>query len=131
MGRGSREDWGGTFLHWRNKKFRVFSNSKIFKKLSKNQCKISNFEKIFKFTYKNLNGKLIFTHFLSHLPGFLSFYTPLEHTKIFGVGLGGVVPPGLGILSIWEVGVWGLYKPLRSIYLILCLNSLPTAESLE
>ena len=29
-----------------------------------------------------------FTHFLSHLPGLLSFYTPLEHTKTFGIGLG-------------------------------------------
>ena len=54
---------GGTFLHWRNKKFPVFLNSKIFKKLSKNQCKISNFEKLFKFAYRNLNVKLIFYPF--------------------------------------------------------------------
>ena len=53
---------------------------------AKNQLRFEIFENIFKFTYKNLNGKLIFTHFLSPLPGLLSFYTPLEHTKIFGVG---------------------------------------------
>ena len=41
------------------------------------------------------------THFLSHPPGLLSFYTPQEHTKDFGVSLG-VVPPGLGVLSILE-----------------------------
>ena len=27
--------WGGTFLHWRNKKFSVFSNSKNLKKFKK------------------------------------------------------------------------------------------------
>ena len=56
---------------------------------AKNQLRFEIFEKMFKFTYKNLNGKLIFSHFLSHLPGLLSFYTPLEHNKIFGVGFGG------------------------------------------
>ena len=40
----------------------------------------------------------LFTHFLSDLPGLLSFYTPLQHTKILGVGLG-VVLPGLGVVS--------------------------------
>ena len=34
---------GGTFLHWKNKKFRVFSNSKIIKKCLKNQWKFYNF----------------------------------------------------------------------------------------
>ena len=34
---GSRQAWGGTFLHWRNQKFRIFSNSQIFKKMLKNQ----------------------------------------------------------------------------------------------
>ena len=30
---GSRQAWGGgTFLYWRNQKFLIFSNSKIFKK---------------------------------------------------------------------------------------------------
>ena len=57
---------GGYFLHWRNQKFRVFSNSKIYKKMLKNQWKIYNSEKIFNFTYKNLNGKLIFYPF-SHI----------------------------------------------------------------
>ena len=36
-----------------------------------------------------------FTHLLTHLPGLLSFYAPLEHTKNFGVSLG-VVPASLG-----------------------------------
>ena len=34
-GGGSRQAWGGTFLHWRNEKFRIFSNSKIIKKCKK------------------------------------------------------------------------------------------------
>ena len=38
--------WGGYCFHCRNQKFRVFSNSKIFKKCLKNQRKISNFLKI-------------------------------------------------------------------------------------
>ena len=33
----------------------------------KSQLRVEIFEKILKFTYKNLNGKLIFTNFLSHL----------------------------------------------------------------
>ena len=56
---------------------------------AKKQLRFEIFEKTLKFSYKNLNEKLIFSHFLSHLPGLLSFYAPLEHTKIFGVGLGG------------------------------------------
>ena len=56
-------------------------------------------------------GKIdFFTHFLSHLPGVLSFYTPLEHTKIFGVGLGGSSAGLGGYFRFW--GDWGLYKPL-------------------
>ena len=46
---GTREQWGGgTFWHWRNQKFRVFSNSKIFKKCLKNQWKNYNYLKILK-----------------------------------------------------------------------------------
>ena len=32
MGGGVPAGLVGTFLHWRNQKFRIFSNSKIFKK---------------------------------------------------------------------------------------------------
>ena len=56
--------------------------------------------------FSNLHTKIsmenwFFTHFLSHLPGLVSFYTLLEHSKNFWVGLGGVVPPGFGVLSIF------------------------------
>ena len=47
MGGGSTGKNGGTFLHWRNKKFRVFSNSKCFKKCLKAMKKY-NFLKIVK-----------------------------------------------------------------------------------
>ena len=46
-GGGSRQAWGGTFLHGRNQRFRVFSHSKIFKKCKKIN-EIYNFLKIFK-----------------------------------------------------------------------------------
>ena len=56
---------------------------------TKNQLRFEFSEKSFKFTYKNLNGKLIFTHFLSHLSGLLSFDTPLEPRENLGAGLRG------------------------------------------
>ena len=102
MGGGPWRNGGGDFFTLEKSKFSRFFKLENFQKMLKKQWKIYNFEKNFKFTYKNLNGKLIFTHFLSHLP----FYTPLEHTKFFGVGLG-VVPPGLGVLSIFFGGGLG------------------------
>ena len=70
-----------------------------------------NFEKIFKLTYKNISEKLIFTHFLFHLPGPSIFQHLLNipnFTGWFGVG-----PPGLG--GIFDFGGWvALYKPLHN-----------------
>ena len=71
-------------------------SGKIFRVWGKTQLTFEMYAKIFQFTYRNLNGKLIFAYFLSHLPGLLLFYTPLEHSKILGIGLG-VVRPGLGV----------------------------------
>ena len=43
---------------------------------------------------------MFFTHFLSHLTGLLSFYTPLEHAKTLGVRLGGSFAGlGEGVIS--------------------------------
>ena len=67
---------------------------------AKTQLKLEIFEKRFKFTYKTSMESWFLTYFLSHLPWLLSFYTHLEHTKFFGVGLG-VVPPGLVELVGW------------------------------
>ena len=70
---------------------KFFNNSKINYKLSgkflrvwtKNQFKFEIFENILKFTYENLNGKLIFTNFLSDLQEHLSVYTTLENNTLF------------------------------------------------
>ena len=84
---------------------------KFLRVLAKNQLRFDIFEKILKCTIKNLNGKLIFTHFHSHLQGPLSFYTPLEHTKILEGRVGGL-DPGLAVISSLGVGGCGLYKSL-------------------
>ena len=52
--------------------------------------------------------------FLTHFPGLLSFYTPLEHTKNFPRGLGGYFRRAWGgYFRVWGGGVGGLYKSLR------------------
>ena len=56
---------------------------------------------------------LFFPHFLSHLSGLLSFYAPLEHTKLFGLlwGYFGTCPRlGEPVGSSFE-GSGGLYNP--------------------
>ena len=61
----------------------------IFARLGENPIKIWNFwEKFLNLDTKISMENWFFTNFLTHLQGLLSFYTPLEHTKIFGVGLG-------------------------------------------
>ena len=57
-------------------------SSELLRGWGKTKLRFEIYEQIFQFTYRNLNGKLIFTRFLSHLPGPLLFYTPLEHSKI-------------------------------------------------
>ena len=58
------------------------------------------FEKIFKFTYENLNAKLfLFPNFQSDLPGTLSFYTAPENNTIFlqhFFGFDGISPAPYG-----------------------------------
>ena len=85
MGGGTGSNGGWYLFHGRKKKVTHFSNSKFFKKFKEIKEKFTIVEKIFKFTYKNLNVKLIFYPFLSHLPRLLSFYTPLELTKFLGL----------------------------------------------
>ena len=58
-------------------------SAKFLRVWAKNQWGLKFVEKILKFTYKNLNGKLTFSPFLSHFPGALSFYTALENNTIF------------------------------------------------
>ena len=73
-------------------------NGNFLRVWAKNQWRLKCFDKILKFTYTNLNRKLTFFYFLSHLPGPLSFYTALENNTIFlqhffGFGAGGSFPP--------------------------------------
>ena len=58
-------------------------NGKFLRVWAKNYLRFEIFEKILKFTYKQLDGKLIFTDFISDLPGPLSFYTSLENSTFF------------------------------------------------
>ena len=46
----------------------------MFARLGENQLILEIFEKILKFTYKNLNGKLLFTHFSPLNFQFLSWF---------------------------------------------------------
>ena len=98
----------GTFLHWRNQKFRVFSNSKIFKKLLKKQWKIYSFEKI---CIQKSQWK----------PDFLSIFSPIFQDfchiihlwnipKCFGLVWGGGSSAGIGGYFRF---FWGLYIPLH------------------
>ena len=65
--------------------------------------KFNIFEKTCKFTYENLNRKLLFYPFLSDLPGILSFYTArVNKTSFYGKSFsfpaGGIFPPPAGPL---------------------------------
>ena len=110
-------------------------SDKILRVSAKNQLRFEIFEKILKFRHQNLNGKVIFTHFLSHLPGQLSFYAPLQHTKIWGwVGW------GVMLLRVWGVllslGGWGgcinpwfrltLYFLIIRVYFIILQSFTPS-----
>ena len=103
-GAGPGSNGGILFYIGESKNFAFFQTRKFSRNDGKSM-KNYYFEKNFKFTYKNLYGKLIFTHFLSLLPGLLSFHTPLEQTNILWGGLlAGVVGPGLGSTFHWGVG---------------------------
>ena len=52
---GSRAHWGGYFFTLEKAKISRFFKLENIQKMLKNQWNIYNFEKIFKFTYKNLN----------------------------------------------------------------------------
>ena len=56
---------------------------KLLRVWVKRQLDLKFFEKILKFTYENLNGKLNFTHFLSDLPGPFLVYISLENNTTF------------------------------------------------
>ena len=78
------------------------SSGRFLRVWAKHQWWLKFVEIPLKFTYKNLKETFIFTIFLSYRPGLFSFYTPLEHSKIWvGVGwwsswsgLGGTVEFG-------------------------------------
>ena len=54
---------------------------------AKNQLRFEIFEKILKFTCKNLNGKLIFYPFFSHFPGLFHFIHLCNIPKLGGLAL--------------------------------------------
>ncbi|KAF0138595.1 MAG: hypothetical protein FD143_3639, partial [Ignavibacteria bacterium] len=74
------------------------------------------FEKILKFTCKNLNGKLIFYPFFSHFPGLFHCIHLCNIPKFLGVAWGGVLFAGLGgvLSNLGGVG-GGLYKSLEKV----------------
>ena len=78
---------------------------------AKNQLRFEIFEKI----CKNLNGKLIFTHFLSHLQDFCHFIHLFNIPKLGG----GLVAPGMGVgyFRVWGVG--GCINPCMMAYIEL------------
>ena len=76
-------------------------HSDIFLRIwAKNQLRFEIFEKILKFTCKNLNGKLIFHPFSHIFQDFCHFIHLCNIAKFLGLAwAGGVVQPGLGVLS--------------------------------
>ena len=84
---------------------------KFLRVWAKNQLRFEIFEKILKFTCKNLNGKLIFYPFFSIFQDFFILYTSVTYQN-FWWWLGGYFSPGLGggYFRIWGGG--GLYKSL-------------------
>ena len=54
---------------------------------AKNQWGLKFLEKCLKFTYKNLNGKLTFIYFLSHLPDLSHFIQLWKITQLFNNNL--------------------------------------------
>ena len=69
------------------------SSDKFLRVWAKNQLRFGVFEKILNLHTK-LSMEVIFTHFLSHLPGLLWFYTPLQPFKIGDRG-------GVVLLRAW------------------------------
>ena len=91
MGGGLPGGLGGTFYIGEIKIFAFFQTRKFSKNVKRINEKFTILRK-----FSNLHTKIsienwFFIHFLSHLPGLLSFYTPLEHTKIFFGWLGRVL----------------------------------------
>ena len=118
VGGGSREDWGLLFYIGEIKNF-AFFQTRTFSKMLKNQWKIYNFKKISKFTYKNLNGKLIFYQFsLQSSRTFVIIYTTGTY-KNFRGWFGGLCRRAWGLGSFDNFrffvggGVGGLCKPLE------------------
>ena len=80
---------------------------------AKNQLRFAIFEKILKFTYKNLKGKLIFYPFsLPSSRTFVILYTSATYQNLCGSGRGVVLLRAWG--GTFEFGGSGvLYKSLR------------------
>ena len=80
-------------------------SGKILRVWAKNQLRFEICEKILKFTYKNLNGKLIFYPFsLPSSRTFVILCTSGTYQNFWG-WLGGVVPPGL--VAVLSIFFWG------------------------
>ena len=85
-------------------------SDKFLRVWAKNQLRFENFEKILKFTCKNLNGILIFYPFFSHFPELLILYTSVKYQNVWRWP-GGAFRRDWGVLYSWG-GSWGLYKSL-------------------
>ena len=94
-------------------------SDKILRVWAKNQLRFEIFEKILKFTYRNLNEKVIFYPFsLPSSRTFVILCTSATYLHL-AVGWGGHVAPGLGGYFWfwgWGVGLGGLYKSLLLSY---------------
>ena len=58
-------------------------SGKFLRVSAKNELKFEMFEKILKLIRKSSLKNWFFIHFLSDLPGLLSFYSALDYTTIF------------------------------------------------
>ena len=70
---------------------------------SKNQLRFEMFEKTFKFTYKNLNGNLIFYPFsLPYSRAFVILYTAATYQNLEGESGGGCINPCYSLMDFLD-----------------------------
>ena len=110
MGGGPRRNGGRTFLHWRNKKFRVFSNSKMFKNVKKSM-KIFQFWENYQIYIQKSQLKTDFLTIFS--PIFQEFCHFIHLCNIPKLGVRGevVLCRVWGYLRVW--GVRGCINPFN------------------
>ena len=95
-------------------------SDKLLRVCAKNQLRFEIFEKILKFTYQNLNGKVIFKPIFS--PTSQDFCHFMHLWNIQKGGWGGHLDPGLGVLS--SLGAGGCINPWSIISAIVTQENL-------